>query len=68
MMHEILSGRAPDYLIEKFSFREHGHNTRSGSLHLNIPRPKTEAMKRSLCTEVPHLGTLYHMNNNSVPH
>ena len=47
MMHKILSGRAPDYLIEKFSFREHGHNTRSGSLHLNIPRPKTEALKRS---------------------
>ena len=49
MMFKILSGRAPDYLIEKFSFRHggHGHNTRSGSLHLNIPRPKTEAMKRS---------------------
>ena len=30
MMHNILSGRAPDYLIEKFSFREHGHNTRAG--------------------------------------
>ena len=47
MMFKILSGLAPNYLIEKFSFREHGYNTRSGSLHLNVPRPKTESMKRS---------------------
>ena len=44
MMYKILSGRAPDYLIEKLSFREHGHNTRSGSLHLNIPK---QAQNRS---------------------
>ena len=45
MMFKILSGRPQDYLIEKFSFREHVHNTRSSSLHLHtsIPRPKTEA-------------------------
>ena len=61
MMFKILSGRAPEYLIDKFSFREHGYNTRSGSLHLNIPHPKTEALKRSFV----YRGALYW---NSLTH
>ena len=32
------------------------------------PGPKQKQWNALLCTEVPHLGTLYHMNNNSVPH
>ena len=47
MMFKILSGHAPAYLSQRFSFRNHGYNTRSGSLHLDIPQPKTESMKRS---------------------
>ena len=47
MMFKILNGHAPAYLSQKFSFRNHGYNTRSGSLHLNVPQPKTDSMKRS---------------------
>ena len=47
MMFKILIGLAPPYLTEKFTFRDSSYNTRSGSFNLNIPRPKTESMKRS---------------------
>ena len=47
MMFKILSGNAPPYLTEKFIYRNCMYNTRSGSLNLIIPQPKTESMKRT---------------------
>ena len=51
MMHKILSGRALDYLIEKFSFREHGHNTRSGLVTFEYTPAQNRSNEALFCVQ-----------------
>ena len=61
MTFNILNKKAPSYLIDKFSFRERPHNTRSGNLCIKTIQPKTDSTKR---TFVYRGACLW----NSLPH
>ena len=47
-MFKIITGQAPPYLIDRFSFYNHAYNTWSGPSTLNIPQPKNESAIRNL--------------------
>ena len=48
MMFKSLNGLAPVYLHELFSERHTGYDLRDSFRKLNLPRPRTEYLKRSL--------------------
>ena len=49
LMFKILNGKAPTYLQDLFSVRGTGYNTRNSEMRLNVPRPRTDYMKKSFC-------------------
>jgi hypothetical protein len=48
-MFKILNGKAPTYLQELFSVRGTGDNIRNSEMRLNVPKPRTDYMKKSFC-------------------
>ena len=48
-MFKTMSGKEPNYLSDKFTATNsvHRHNLRDSGSNLFIPRPKTEALKKS---------------------
>ena len=46
LMFKILNGEAPTYLQDLFSVR---YNIRNSEMRLNVPRPRTDHMKKSFC-------------------
>ena len=48
MMFKVLKGDAPDYLQNLFSARGTGYNLRNSEIKLNLPKPRTNYLKRSL--------------------
>ncbi len=49
LMFKILNGKAPTYLQELFSIRGIGYNIRNSEMRLNLPKPRTDYMKKSFC-------------------
>ena len=49
LVFKILNGKAPTYLQDLFSVRGTGHNIRNSEMRLNVPRPRTDYMKKSFC-------------------
>jgi hypothetical protein len=49
LMFKILNGKAPTYLQELFSVRGIGYNIRNSEMRLNVPKPRTDYMKKSFC-------------------
>ena len=48
-MFKTLKSNAPSYLQEFFSIREIGYNLRDSVMRLNVPKPRTNYLKRSFC-------------------
>ena len=48
MMFKVVKGDAPDYLQNLFSARGTGYNLRNSEIKLNLPKPRTNYLKRSL--------------------
>ena len=48
-MFKILNGDAPSYLQNPFSVHGSGYNLRNSEIKLNLPKPRTNYLKRSLC-------------------
>ena len=46
---KILKGDAPAYLQNLFSARGTGYDLRNSKIKLNLPKPRTNYLKRSLC-------------------
>ena len=52
IMFKILNGDAPSYLQllqNRFSVHGSGYNLRNSEIKLNLPKPRTNYLKRSLC-------------------
>ena len=49
IMFKILKGDAPAYLQNLFSARGTGYDLRNSEIKLNLPKPRTNYLKRSLC-------------------
>ena len=49
IMFKIINGDAPSYLQNLFSVRGSGYNLRDSEIKLNLPKPRTNYLKRSLC-------------------
>jgi hypothetical protein len=49
IMFKILNGDAPSYLQNLFSVHGSGYNLRNSEIKLNLPKPRTNYLKRSLC-------------------
>ena len=49
LMFKILNGETPTYLQDLFSVRGTGYNIRQSEMRLNVPRPRTDYMKKSFC-------------------
>ena len=49
IMFKIINGDAPSYLQNLFSVRGSGYNLRDSAIKLNLPKPRTNYLKRSLC-------------------
>ena len=49
LIFKILDGKAPTYLQDLFSVRGTGYNIRNSEMRLNVPRPRTDYMKKSFC-------------------
>ena len=49
IMFKILKGDAPAYLQNLFSARGTGYDLRNSEIELNLPKPRTNYLKRSLC-------------------
>ncbi len=49
MMFKILKGDAPAYLQNLFSVRGTGYNLKNSEIKLNLPKPRTNYLKRSFC-------------------
>jgi hypothetical protein len=60
-MFKILNGDAPSYLQNLFSVHGSGYNLRNSEIKLNLPNPRTNYLKRSLC----YSGALLW---NNLPH
>ena len=45
-MFKILNGKATTYLQELFSVRGIGYNIRNSEMRLNVPKPRTDYMKK----------------------
>ena len=48
-MFKIINGDAPSYLQNLLSVRGSGYNLRDSEIKLNLPKPRTNYLKRSLC-------------------
>jgi hypothetical protein len=48
-MFKIINGDAPSYLQNLFSVRGSGYNLRDSEIKLNLLKPRTNYLKRSLC-------------------
>ena len=48
-MFKIINGDAPSYLQNLFSVRGSGYNLRDSEIKLNLPKPRTNYLQRSLC-------------------
>ena len=48
-MFRILDGKAATYLHSLFSVRGTGYNIGNSEMRLNVPRPRTDYMKKSFC-------------------
>jgi hypothetical protein len=48
-MFIILNGKAPTYLQELFSVRGIGYIIRNSKMRLNVPKPRTDYMKKGFC-------------------
>ena len=48
-MFKILNGDAPSYLQNLFSVHGSGYNLRNSEIKLNLPKPRTNYLKRSFC-------------------
>jgi hypothetical protein len=48
-MFKILNGDAQSYLQNLFSVHGSGYNLRNSEIKLNLPKPRTNYLKRSLC-------------------
>ena len=49
IIFKILKGDAPTYLQNLFTARGTGYTLRNSEIKLNIPKPRTNYLKRSLC-------------------
>ena len=49
LMSKTLKSNAPSYLQELFSIRGTGYNLRNSEMRLNLPKPRTNYLKRSFC-------------------
>ena len=49
IMFKILKGDAPAYLQNLFSARGTRYDLRNSEIKLNLPKPRTNYLKRSLC-------------------
>ena len=49
LMFKTLKGNMPSYLQDMFSFRGLGYNIRNSEIRLNLPKPRTNYLKRSFC-------------------
>ena len=49
LMFKILKGNAPSYLKSLFSVRTLEYDVRNNRSKLNIPKPRTNYLKRSIC-------------------
>ena len=49
LMFKTLKSNAPIYLQEFFSIRGTGYNLRNSEMRLNLPKPRTNYLKRSFC-------------------
>ena len=49
LMFKTLKSNAPSYLQEFFSIRGTGYNLRNSEMRLNLPKPRTNYLKRSFC-------------------
>ena len=49
LMFKILKGNMPSYLKSLFSVRTTEYNFRNSQFKLNLPKPRTNYLKRSLC-------------------
>ena len=49
IVFKILKGDAPAYLQNLFSARGTGYDLRNSKIKLNLPKPRTNYLKRSLC-------------------
>ncbi len=47
LMYKTLKGNMPSYLQDMFSFRGLGYNIRNSEIRLNLPKPRTNYLKRS---------------------
>ena len=59
MMFKSLNGLAPVYLHDVFSERHTDYDLRDSFRKLNLPKPRTDYLKRSLAIEVPHCRILF---------
>ena len=50
LMFKILNEKAPTYLQELFSVRGIGYNIRNSEMRLNVPKPRTDYMKKVFVT------------------
>ena len=48
-MFKTLKSNVPSYLQESFSIRETRYNLRDSEMRLNVPKPRTNYLKRSFC-------------------
>ncbi len=49
LMFKTLKTNAPSYLQEFFSIRGTGYNLRNSEMRLDLPKPRTNYLKRSFC-------------------
>ena len=49
LMFKTLNGNTPSYLQDMFSVRGTGYNIRNSDVRLNLPKPRTNYLKRSFC-------------------
>ena len=59
MMFKSLNGLAPVYLRELFSERHTEYDLRDSFRMLNLPKPRTDYLKRSLAIAVPYCEILF---------
>ena len=48
-MFKILNGEALTYIQNLFSIRGTGYNIRNSEMRLNVPRPRTDYLKKNFC-------------------
>ena len=61
LMYKTINELTPEYLQNLFSFRSTNYNLRNAEMKLNLPKPRTEYLKRSFCYSGARLW-------NTLPH